>query len=55
VFFIDPIGQRQMRPFVFDVMVMIVLPTFCVGGTAMFAEPTVTEIKEMGSLMHLRH
>lgn len=52
---IDPSGQRQMSRFVLDVVMMIVLPTFCISGTTMFAEPTVPEIEEMGRLMHLRY
>ncbi len=34
-------------------MVVVVLFSFCIFGTAMLAEPSVTEIEEMVGLMHL--
>lgn len=34
-------------------MVLVVLFSFCIFGTAMFAEPSVTEIEEVVGLMHL--
>ena len=34
-------------------MVLVVLFSFCIFGTTMFAEPSVTEIEEVIGLMHL--
>jgi hypothetical protein len=39
---------------VFAVLVMIVMFTFGVFGAAVFAEPAVTQVEEVGGLVHRR-
>ena len=62
-FFIDPFRQGETRQlavvslfsrFCGGQRAVMVLFSFCIFGTAMFAEPSVTEIEEVVGLMHLK-
>jgi len=54
VFIVNPFGERQRGVLALAVIVMLrMVLTFGLLGAAVFAEPTVTEIEEMCSLVHI--
>ena len=53
VLFIAPLRERQTyRCFVVGGLMMVVLLAFRLLSTTVLAEPTVTQIEEMGRLVH---
>ena len=52
VFFITPFRKRETGWFPFPGMMMIVMLALRVFSAAVFAEPTVAQIEEVGRLMH---
>jgi len=53
VFFIAPLRKRQAcRGFLIGGLMMVVLLTFSLFSTTVLAEPTVTQVEEVCSLMH---
>jgi hypothetical protein len=52
VLFVNPLGERQALPLLRAVRMRMVMFAFGVLRAAMFAEPAISQIEEMGGLVH---